>query len=186
MLYLYIFLIILLFLILMPIKIRIIRNDSFNDIDIYLVKIFNIRLDFDKFIKKVFSDKDNTVTLNSILYNLGLFIKSSNIIKSTIEQVSVFKLTWIFQVNLKNEKLEMYGTIASWNSIFILRNFIYKYFKSVNNEYYSVQTSDEKINTSFEMILNFRIIYLLFSVLRNFKDIKKIKTFIKKGNEKNV
>lgn len=170
----------------MPIKIRIIRNDSFNDIDIYFVKIFNIRLDFDEFVKKAFSDKNNSVTLNSVLYNLGLVVKSSNIIKGTIKQIRISKLTWIFQVNLENEKLEMYGTIASWNSICILRNYIYKYFKSVNNEYYSVQTSDEKLNTSFEMILNFRLIYLLFSVLINLKDIKRIKTFIKKGNEKNV
>lgn len=186
MLYLYIFLIIIVFIIIMPIKIRVIRNDSYNDIDVYFIKIFNMRLDLDEIIKRMFFDKNSSISLNSILYNIGLFIKSSNIIKDTVKQMKISKLTCIFQVNLKNEKIEMLGIVTAWNSICYLRDFIYKYFKEINNEYYSVQTNNEKINSSFEIILNFRLIYIIFSVLKNFKDIKKIIKFIKKGKEKNV
>lgn len=186
MLYLYIFLIIIVFIIIMPIKIRVIRNESYNDIDVYFIKIFNMRLDLDGIIKKFFFDKNSSISLNSILYNIGLFIKSSNIIKDTIKQMKISKLTCISQVNLKNEKIEMLGIVTAWNSICYLRDFIYKYFKEINNEYYSVQTNNKKINSSFEIILNFRLIYIILSVLKNFKDIKKIIKFIKKGKEKNV
>lgn len=186
MLYLYIFLIIIVFIIIMPIKIRVIRNNSYNDIDVYFIKIFNMRLDLDEIIKRMFFDKNSSISLNSILYNIGLFIKSSNIIKDTVKQMKISKMTCIFQVNLKNEKIEMLGIVTAWNSICYLRDFIYKYFKEINNEYYSVQTNNEKINSSFEIILNFRLIYIIFSVLKNFKDIKKIIKFIKKGKEKNV
>lgn len=182
------FLIFILALLFMPIRIRIIRNDKFNDIDIYFIKVFNVRLDFDKFIKKMFVDSDssNKVTINKVLYNLGILIKSSNMIKSTISRVVISKLTWIVEVENKNEEANVFLTVASFNIIVYLRNLIYKYFKEVKNEYYSVQTESSKIDASFEVIFDFRIIYFILSVFKNFKDIKKIKNFIKKGSEKDA
>lgn len=186
--FLYIFLVLIFILLIMPIRIRIIRNDKHNDIDIYFVKIFNIRFDLDATIKKFFSDKNSNdaITLDKILYNIGLIIKSSNIIKDTISLITVSKLTWIMQTKSKNKEIEVFAIVASWNGILYLRKLIYKNFKEVKNEYYSVQNQGAKIDALFDAVLDFRIIYFLFAVFKNYKDIKKIRIFVKKGSEKDV
>lgn len=186
--FLYIFLVLIFILLIMPIRIRIVRNDKHNDIDIYFVKIFNIRFDLDAAIKKFFSDKNSNdaITLDKILYNIGLIIKSSNIIKDTISLMTVSKLTWIMKTKSKNKETEVFAIVASWNGILYLRKLIYKNFKEVKNEYYSVQNQGAKIDALFDAVLDFRIIYFLFAVFKNYKDIKKIRIFVKKGSEKDV
>ena len=100
--------------------------------------------------------------------------------------MTVSKLTWIMQTKSKNKEIEVFAIVASWNGILYLRKLIYKNFKEVKNEYYSVQNQGAKIDALFDAVLDFRIIYFLFAVFKNYKDIKKIRIFVKKGSEKDV
>lgn len=187
MIYLYIFLLLIVIVLVMPIKIRVIRNDKHNDVDIFFVKLFNKRLDLDELYYKLLSDKrDNKITINSILYNLGLFIKSYSIIRNTCKMVEISKLTIVSKTKSKKEENQVYSSIVFWNTISYTRSFLMKNFKKVSNEYYSMQIAGDDRELSFELRLNFRLIYLLISVFTNYKDIPKIIKFHKKGSENNA
>ena len=185
--YLYIVLLLFLIVLLMPIKIRIIRNDKHNDVDIFFVKVFNKRLDLDELYYKLLSDKkENKITINSILYNLGIFIKSYPIIKKTCKMIEISKLTIVSKTKLKKEENQVYSSIVFWNTISYSRSFLMKNFKKIGNEYYSMQVAKDDRDVSFEIKLNFRLVYLLISVFSSFNEIPKIIKFHKKGSEKNA
>lgn len=68
---------VLLIILFMPVKVQIIRNDKKNDINLYFVKIFNIRFDLDEFLKKLYQDNSKpslTVIINNIK-NLKIYKK---------------------------------------------------------------------------------------------------------------
>ena len=186
--YLYIILILILLILIMPIKIKISKTSKHIDVDVYFVKIFNVKLDFDKLMKKLLTTKYNPdiVTINGILYNMGMIIKSYGIIKEICSMIVISKMTWIYKINFEKEELEVYATFIGWNTISYFRSFLISSFKNIKNEYYSIQTTKEVVGLSFEMVMNFRLIYLFFALFKKIKDIPKIIKFHKKGSEKNA
>lgn len=186
--YLYIILFFLLIILIMPIKIKIYKKSKHIDVDLYFAKSLNLRLDFDKMMKKILMKNYNyhVDALNNFLYNLGIFIKSYGIVRELCKITMISKLTWIYQINLEKEELEMYSMIVGWNFIAYLRNFLNSFFKGISDEYYSIQTENETFGLSFEIIINFRFIYLVYVLIKKIKDIPKIIEFHKKGSEKNV
>lgn len=186
--YLYIILFFLLIILIMPIKIKIYKKSKHVDVDLYFSKLLNLKLDFDKLMKKILMKnyKYHVNALNNFLYNLGIIIKSYGIVRELCKITMISKITWIYKINLKKEELEMYSMIIGWNSIAYLRNFLNNFFKGISDEYYSIQTENETVGLSFEIIINFRFIYLVYVLIKKIKDIPKIIEFHKKGSEKNV
>ena len=75
----------------MPVKVQIIRNDKKNDINLYFVKIFNIRFDLDEFLKKLYQDNSKpslTVIINNIK---NLKIYNLKIVKYSIPKIELKK-----------------------------------------------------------------------------------------------
>ncbi len=187
MIYLFFVLILIICILLMPIKINITKDKDKTNVDIYFIKLFNKRLDFDELIKRLFSDYSNsTSSINNLLYNLGMLVKSHNIIKDTCQMITISKITWIYKINLSSDELEMYAMVLGWNSISYLRSFLLSSFKRVKDEYYAIQSNNDKALATFALHMNFRPIYLLIATFKNIKDIPKIIKYHKKGSEKNV
>jgi len=168
----------------MPIKVVINKDDNRSDIDIFFTKIFNLRLDFDEFLKRFFflRDNSNKITLQNLLYNIKLYKVSKNIVTTTTRMITVKKLTFIIKTKSTSLEMETWSFVFSWTFFGYFQNYIHSLFKGVNNEYYNHQISlNNTIN--FECHFNIRILYLLFSSIRNIRDIPKVIKFIRKGSK---
>lgn len=176
MVYLYIFLLIILIIIFMPIKVRIIRNDYKNDVDLFFVKLFNVRLDLDKLIRYFLTTKlDRTrVTLGSILYNINMYKKSKNIINSFNKWIDIKKITIILKTNESLNDFDIYTNVLFYTGISKLQDYLKSNFKSIENQYYVVNNESENNELEFEMILNIRIAFFIYAIIRNIKDIPNI------------
>lgn len=174
-------LIVFLILLIMPIKIVVTKDDKHNDIDIFLTKIFNIRIDFDDFIRYLLTTKANReqITLSSIIYNYHLFQKSKNIIVTICKMIRLKKLTFIIKTKSYNLETDTWSFFGSWIVLGYFQNTIHGYFKTIENEYYNHQISS-KFNFNIESQFNIRLIYIIFSITRHIKDLPKIIRFIKK------
>ena len=182
------FLIIITLLFIMPIKIKITRNDKKNDLDLILTKIFNITIDLDELIKYFLTTKENRskITVDSVLYNIGLFRRLKNIFITILRMVSVSKLTLITKQNIKSIERDVYVYVLSWTFLNFFKNKIRRKVYNINNEYYSVTKNDNvKIyDINFECDFNIRLLYVLLAVIINIKDIPKIIKYVK-GSRKN-
>lgn len=180
-------LIVLTLILIMPIKVKITRNDNKNDVELILTKIFNISIDIDELIRYLLSSReDNKITLDSILYNVGLFIKMKRIIISLMGMLTISKLTYVAKQNIKDIHYNIYAYVGSWTFINYFRNFIHKRCYVVKNEYYSVRNvKDFRVyDINIECEFNVRLLYVFLAVIINIKDIPKIIKYIK-GSRKN-
>jgi hypothetical protein len=92
------------------------------------------------------------------------------------------KLTFIIKTKGKSLQKQTWNFVFSWTLISYVQNYIHGHFKSVKDEYYN-QVPGEKNVVFFELQFKFRLIYLLFSFIKNIKDLPKlIKS--KKGRKK--
>lgn len=177
-------LIVLLIIIIMPFKIVITKDDRRSDIDIYFTKIFNLRLDFDEFIAFLVTEKDNPdrISPERVVRNYHLFKRSKRIIISMAKMIRVSKLTFIVKTKGKSLETCVWLYVVSWIYLAYLQNNVHRYFKSVENEHYN-QMPAEKFNLNFEFQCNFRLVYLIFAMIKNIKDLPKIIRFMKKGRK---
>ena len=168
---------ILIIILFMPIKVQIIRNDNKNDINLYFIKIFNLRFDLDEFIKKLYQDNSKP-SLNVIIKN----IKTLKIYKKLLKEL-------MGMIILKKNTIQLYTNninigFVYWNSIYTIRNFLSEHFLKLENEYYNVKYDEkEKNKIQFEFIFYFRTIYLIIAYIVSIKDIINKK---KKGSVVNV
>ncbi|NLD26238.1 MAG: hypothetical protein GX661_02635 [Acholeplasmataceae bacterium] len=177
-------LIVLLIIIIMPFKIVITKDDRRSDIDIYFTKIFNLRLDFDEIIAFLVTEKDNPdrISPERVVRNYHLFKRSKRIIISMAKMIRVSKLTFIVKTKGKSLETCVWLYVVSWIYLAYLQNNVHRYFKSVENEHYN-QMPAEKFNLNFEFQCNFRLVYLIFAMIKNIKDLPKIIRFMKKGRK---
>jgi hypothetical protein len=168
----------------MPIKFVVIKDDNHNDIDIFLTKIFNIRIDFDDFIRYVLTTKENRnkITLESIKHNYGVYQRSSNIIASLTKMIRIRKLTFIIKTKSNSIEADTWGFVGSWIIFGYFQNYVHQYFKRVDNEYYNHQIAPN-FNFNFDCHFNIRLFYIIFALIKNMKDIPKIIRFVKKGSK---
>ena len=168
---------VLLIMLFMPIKVQIIRNDKKNDINLYFVKIFNIRFDLDEFFKKLYQDNSKpslTVIINNIK-NLKIYKK---LLKELMGMIVMRKSTLCYTSS------NIYVSVACWNSIYALRNFLSYHFLRLDNEYYNVSFKENaKTTIEFEFVFFIRSIYFILAYIISVKDIIKNK---RKGSVINV
>ncbi|MDD4388221.1 MAG: hypothetical protein PHV87_03290 [Bacilli bacterium] len=171
-------------ILIMPIKIVAIKDDRHSDVDIHFTKILDIKLDFDQLLRRLFSEKGDPerITFRSFLSSIGLYRQAKNIITTTTKMISIKKMTFIIKTKSSSLDSDTWGFVFSWIVFGYFQDYVHRYFKAVENEYYNHQIAPaNKIN--FECHFNIRLVYLLFALIRNIKDIPKVIRFIKKGNK---
>lgn len=173
-------------LLLFPLKIRVIRNDNQNDIDLYIVKKWNLQVDIDEAISRLYEKNDYHPSTFTTIYNLAKVYKSRNFIKSVLSVSKIKKITIIFKNNIKDESAKIYFSLFSWVMIGKIRDYILNNFNKVKDEYYMVDdfaTSRTMVNL--EIIFEVRLIYFILSILKNIKELPKLIKLFKKRRLKN-
>lgn len=179
---------IILFIILFSkLKIKIYKRGSGKlELDIYFLFFAHINLNltriFDKYLK-THSTKEN---INTILSNIRLFINNNKIIEKILNKVTVKKIYLITGYNTSNPLFYPYLTVLNWSIVSSVKNFVDRYFKKVDNEYYQVMMNDEsKKGINIDALFSVRIISILIVILIRFKEFIKLIKYIRKGKEEN-
>lgn len=179
---------IILFIILFSkLKIKIYKRGSGKlELDIYFLFFAHINLNltriFDKYLK-THSTKEN---INTILSNIRLFINNNKIIEKILNKVAVKKIYLITGYNTNNPLFYPYLTVFNWSIVSSVKNFVDRYFKKVDNEYYQVMMNDEsKKGINIDALFSVRVISILIVILIRFKEFIKLIKYIRKGKEEN-
>lgn len=168
-----------LFLCFVPIGVRVIYDDKFSDIDIFLFKKLKRTFDLDKFLRSIIVDKENNkISFQVIVNDLELLINSKKIIKDIMSIITINKSTIILKQDFDNH-LQF---ILFWNIVARYTYIIRKSFKKVDNEYYMINDGEQDI--SLELIFHFNMFNLVFVIIKNFKDVINI-IKIKRRQRKN-
>lgn len=172
----YIVIFILIILLVMPINFRVTYDDMKSNVEIKLIKLFNIRLDIDEFVRFLLTvrGKRDKITFESILYNLGIFLRSRRILRWVCKVSDVRKVTMIIYEDY--ELISLF--VFSWTVLSRLKDFLHTFFYRVHDEYYMVRDKD-KIKVQMDIIIQSRIIFAIVAILFNIKDVFKILKFMK-------
>ena len=176
-------LLLLVILLFVPISIRILYDDSYSDIDIYLFSFIKHKFDLDSFIRKFIIDKENKISFTILFNNIEMMINSRKIFKDICNKTKIDKCTIILKENYD----DIYKFIIFWNIASRFSFIIKKYFKKINNEYYMITNSNNDL--SVELILKVNIWKIFFVMIKNYKEILsliKIKRRQKKDGTSNL
>lgn len=154
-------------LLFIPISIRVIYDDNFSDIDIFISKHISHKFDLSLFIRKFIIENDK-INYLTILNNLQLIINSKKTIKDIMKSIKINKSTVIVKDGYDN----YLKFIIFWNIISRYSYFLRENFKSIENEYYMF--SNAKKDISFEVIFNIRMINIIIAIIKNFKEMTKL------------
>lgn len=163
-----IMLLILIFLLFVPIGIRIIYDDNYSDIDVFIFKYIKYKFDLDSFIRKYLIEENNKISLPLIINNFILLINSKSIIKDLCKTIKIKKSTVI----LKNDYDNYLTFIFFWNIVSRYTYIIRKSFKKVENEYYMI--SNQKRDVSVELIFNISLFNIIIVLIKNLKETIKV------------
>jgi hypothetical protein len=160
----------------MPINIKVLYDKENSRVDIRLVKLFNLRLSIGKVLKYLVTTKGHReeVTLDSIIYNISVFMKSRAIINEVAKMARVKKIT--INSGLDYEKYIL--VVNAWIAVDRMNRFLKKMFNRVENEYYMISHS-EKPYLAVELIVEVRIIFLLLAIIIKIKDLFKVMKFMR-------
>lgn len=155
----------LIILLFVPISIRILYDDKYSDIDIYLFSFIRHKFDLDKFIKKFINDKNNKLSFRTLFNNVEMLLNSKRIFKDICNKTKIDKCTII----LKDNYDDIYKFIVFWNIASRFSFIIKKYFKNINNEYYMITNSKDDL--SVEIIFKVNIWKIFFVIIKNYKEV---------------
>jgi hypothetical protein len=160
----------------MPINLRFTYDDKESNVEIKLTKIFNLKIDIDEFFKLILTTKKNRdkVTLDSLLFNAGLFIRSRKILRWVCKQSDVRKVTLILYQNYEWPSL----IVSSWTILSGIKSLIHNLFYQVEDEHYMIN-DDEKLQFQFDIVMQTRIFFAILAILFNIKDLFKILKYMK-------
>ena len=160
------------FIIIIPLKLEYLY-DSHNgvNINLYIEKIFNIRIKINK--KK---KNENVVKKIKKFYDS---IKSYNENKSKYKQI--LKLCYLDSITIEYKVNDIYSYVLLNGFIGYIDNEFWKMFNNVGQKRYDVRISDK--NEGFVRInIYFRLSYFLFLLIYNFKILSVITFRKKKGD----
>lgn len=163
-----IMLIIFIFLLFIPIGIRVIYDDNYSDIDVFIFRFLKYKFDLDSFIRKYIIEENNKISLPLIVNNLILLINSKSLIRDLCKTIKVKKSTVILKRDFDN----YLSFIFFWNIVSRYTYIIRKSFKKVENEYYMM--SNQKNDVSLELIFNITLFNVLIVLLKNIKETVKV------------
>jgi hypothetical protein len=170
----YVLVILILFLV-TPIRVVITKDETKSDIDFYFTRIFNLRLDFDEFIKALFTEAGTPEKISpaKIIRTYQNYNRFSPFIRTATRMTSLDKITLVVRTGGKSLERQTWNFVFSWILIAYFQNLVHGYFKSVKDEYYN-QVPAEKTAVLFELRFNFRLIYLVFSGIKNLNRIPQL------------
>lgn len=164
---LYIIIFVITIILFMPIKVVVQKDNGINDITLYLVKIFNIRFDLDRFIKRIIR-KANMSIKDKFTKNIEYYKQYKSFIKTFINLITIKKITIIIST------ISLYASFATWNIVYAVRNYLKMNLIEVENEYYNV-CFDSTNKIKIELVFYVRIIYFIVSFIINIKEFINIK-----------
>ena len=90
----FIFLIIILTILFIPIGVRIIYDNTYSDIDVFIFKNIKYKFDLDNFIRKFIIDElnNNKISFPLILKNIELIINSKKVIIDILKTIRIEEL----------------------------------------------------------------------------------------------
>ena len=146
-----------------PIKIKISNQEKKNNIDLFIVKLFNLRIDIDESINKL---KNSTKTFKDIKKQYNKYQLYKGLITNIFNQISITKLTIIINASSISSYVLLY------NTIFYLRNIFNINFLNLDNEYYNVSLDEsKKTSYNYEIIFYIRGIYFILAYIISVKGI---------------
>ena len=160
----------------MPINVRVIYDKNNSKVELRLVKIFNIKFSVGKVLRYFVTTKRNRdeITLDGIIYNLTIFIKSKDIIRLVCRLAKVKKVTVSAGIDYEHYLL----VVNLWMAVSRLKIFLRHTFYKVENEHYLINNSDE-LYFGTELIIETRIILLLIAIIIKIKDLFKVIKFMR-------
>ena len=175
MIVLYIFSLVFVILLIMPIRINL--NASFGNknhfqLTICFIKFFNLNLNVNKIFSKIFQDDVNIITIRKALTFFKTFVLSKKINRTLLKMISVQRITFIGSFS------NIYSYVLGNSVVSFIVELLKIYLKEVNNEYYSIEYSDNE-NIIFDFSFSIRLCYLLFTFIANIKDVYKVRKYLK-------
>ena len=172
----YAILIFLFIILIMPINFRFLYDDDRSDIEIQLIKFFNLKIDVDKFIRFLLTNKydRNKITFDSIVYKMVLFFKGRRISKWVIRRTRLIKSSILIEEDIENYLL----FIMDWTAVNVIKNLFSSLFSKTENNYYMVLPSNKR-KISLEIVVQMRIIFLILAIIFNMKDVFKTIKFMR-------
>lgn len=163
-------------IVVMPINLKVLYDKNNSTVELRLVKIFNVKFPIIKVVKFFTTTKDNRdkITLEGILYNFAIFIRSKPLIKLICNMARVKKVTVSAGISYEHYLV----VVNSWIILDRFQKFLKKTFHKVENEHYMINDSEEMYFAT-ELIIEIRIILILFAIIIKIKNILKVLKFMR-------
>ena len=179
-------LIIIIFLML-PISVRAVRSKQAIDVDIYLSKLLDIKIDYNTFMRGLLSAGREQVKSSGLFQTIQKTYEYRSLLNDITKRSNVTKVTFVPKYYIDDPIVGTYINILNWNVISICKKYLHDNFRKVEDEYYYVNIPNEsKVGFLFEIEIKTRVIYLIISIIKNIKIVPKIiKSIFKRRSESN-
>lgn len=179
-------LIIIIFLML-PISVRAVRSKQAIDVDIYLSKLLDIKIDYNTFIRGLLSAGREQVKSSGLFQTIQKTYEYRSLLNDITKRSNVTKVTFVPKYYIDDPIVGTYINILNWNVISIFKKYLHDNFRKVEDEYYYVNIPNEsQVGFLFEIEIKTRVIYLIISIIKNIKIVPKIiKSIFKRRSESN-
>lgn len=166
--FLILFIVIILVFLLLRVSIYIKYEEKF-EIWLKLTRLFNFKVNISKILKKYI--KLDKIKIDRRLIRNKLTI-SNYLIKDLLKRINIENLTIIEYTNILSDRFILGIPFTMYYMNIILKDNLEKYFKSIENSYYSLNLINNGSNyIKAEIDLNIRIFELIVYFIKNFKFI---------------
>lgn len=166
--FLILFIVIILVFLLLRVSIYIKYEEKF-EIWLKLTRLFNFKVNISKILKKYI--KLDKIKIDRKLIRNKLTI-SNYLIKDLLKRINIENLTIIEYTNILSDRFILGIPFTMYYMNIILKDNLEKYFKSIENSYYSLNLINNGSNyIKAEIDLNIRIFELIVYFIKNFKFI---------------
>ena len=169
----------------MPVEVVFTRDETHNDIDIYLTKLFNFRLDFDEILNLLLTTKDNReqVTLSSLKYKFALFKMAKKIIQDIGKNARPKRLKFTIKAKKIQPEIDLFLYIILWTFLSYVKDKFHELVPRMEDDSYNLVYAS-KFNYTFYWSIRIRLVYIIFSIIINYRDLLKIRKHLRKGKKK--
>lgn len=166
--FLILFIVVILVFLLLRVSIYIKYEEKF-EIWLKLTRLFNFKVNISKILKKYI--KLDKIKIDRKLIRNKLTI-SNYLIKDLLKRIHIENLTIIEYTNILSDRFILGIPFTMYYMNIILKDNLEKYFKSIENSYYSLNLINNGSNyIKAEIDLNIRLFELIVYFIKNFKFI---------------
>lgn len=178
--------IIILFLV-MPISIKAVKTSTEIEVDIYLSKLLDIKIDYNLFMRGLLSAGREQVQSKGFLDTFERSYKYRSLLHDITSRSNVTKVTFVPKYYLDDPIIGTYVNVLNWNLIGIFKNYLHNNFRKVADEYYNVNIpNNNQVGFLFEIEIKTRIIYIIISLIKNIKMVPVLlKQLLKRRSVRN-